>query len=314
MDEGLASKPLPTRRGLAIPRMANRPAGHNGRSGPEASDPLTVNAVPVRHPGQWGAAAIVIAAFAMVAISLYRNQNIDHATVTHYLAASAVLEGLWVTIKLTVISAALAIVLGIVLAVLRLSGNRILSSASWLYVWAFRATPLLVQILVWGNLGLLWKHLDIGIPFTHVIWYQATTNDVLTGFVASILALGLHESAYMAEIVRSGILSVDRGQAEAARAVGMRDRTTMRRIILPQAIRVIIPPTGNQVISLMKSSSLVSVIAGGDLLTVTENISAQNYRVIELLLVATFWYFVLVSVTSIGQYFLEKRLARKQVS
>lgn len=256
---------------------------------------------------------VVVLAFAILGISLYQNPNIDHETIGSFLINTSVMKGFVVTIQLTVISTLIAITLGIFLAVFRLSSNRILSTASWLYVWAFRATPLLVQILLWGNFGLLFRHLGVGIPFTNIVWFQVDTNVVITSFIASILALGLSESAYMAEIIRGGILAIDTGQSEAARALGMRRRTVLRRIILPQAMRVIIPPTGNQIIGLMKASSLVSVIAGGDLLTATNNISAQNFRVIELLLVATFWYFVLVSVMTVGQHFLEARLARRQV-
>jgi polar amino acid transport system permease protein len=289
-----------------------QPVGPPGEQG-TAPESLPVDAVPVRHYGQALTALVVMALLVMLAVAVYQNKNIDHQTIEQYLFSRAILNGLVVTIKLTVLSVALGAVLGTLLAVFRLSGNRILAGASWLYIWAFRGTPLLVQILIWGNFGLLFKHLQLGIPFTHVIWVSVNTNTVLTGFVASILGLGLNESAYMAEVVRGGILAIDPGQAEAARAMGMSRPMTMRRIVLPQALRVIIPPTGNQLINLLKASSLVSVIAGGDLLTVADNISAANLRVIELLLVATFWYFIIVSVTSVGQFFLERRLARKQV-
>ena len=291
------------------------PLGLGSRLGsrPKFSGRLAVNAVPGRHPGQWAIAMVVVVAFAILGISLYQNPNIDHQTIGSFLANTSVLKGFVVTIELTVISSIIAIAFGTFLAVFRLSNNRILSSASWLYIWAFRATPLLVQILLWGNFALLFKHLGIGIPFTNIVWFQVDTNDVITSFVASVLALGLSESAYMAEIIRGGILAIDPGQSEAARALGMRRRTVLRRIVLPQAMRVIIPPTGNQIIGLMKASSLVSVIAGGDLLTATSTISAQNFRVIELLLVATFWYFVLVSVMTLVQHLVESRLARKQV-
>jgi polar amino acid transport system permease protein len=297
-----------------IPDAATaEPAAETVPSGGRRTPSLAVNAVPARHYGQWVAAVIVVALLVMLGIALYQNPNIDHPTITSYLTSETILDGLVVTIKLTVLSALVGLVLGVLLAVFRLSSNRILRAASWFYVWAFRGTPLLVQILIWGNFGLLFKHLAIGIPFTHIIWFQVDTNTVLTGFVASILGLGLNESAYMAEVVRGGILAIDPGQAEAARAMGMNRRLTMWRIVLPQAARVIIPPMGNQVINLLKASSLVSVIAGGDLLTAAQNISAANLRVIEMLLVATFWYFVIISVTSVGQFFLERRLARKQV-
>jgi polar amino acid transport system permease protein len=298
----------------AIPDAAPaEPAAETVPPAGRRSPSLAVDAVPVRHYGQWLVAAIVVALLVMLAIALFQNPNIDHPTIRSYLTSGTILDGLVVTLKLTVISTVIGIVLGVLLAVFRLSNNRILRAASWVYVWAFRGTPLLVQILIWGNFGLLFKNLALGIPFTHIIWFQVSTNTVLTGFVASILGLALNESAYMAEVVRGGILAIDPGQAEAARAMGMNRKLTMWRIVLPQAARVIVPPMGNQVINLLKASSLVSVIAGGDLLTAAQNISAANLRVIEMLLVATFWYFVIISVTSVGQFFLERRLARKQV-
>jgi polar amino acid transport system permease protein len=171
--------------------------------------------------------------------------------------------------------------------------------SSGFYSWLFRGTPLLVQILLWGNLALLFQHIG---PFN--------TNAVLTPFIASVVALGLNEAAYMSEVVRAGIISVDQGQHSAATALGMPRMLAMRRIILPQALRMIIPPTGNQFISLLKATSLVSVIAGGDLLTQAENISSANLHTIELMFVATFWYLVLTTITSVGQFFLERRLGR----
>ena len=176
---------------------------------------------------------------------------------------------------------------------------RQLRLGSGLYVWLLRGTPLLVQILVWGNFALLFA--TIG-PFK--------TNDLLTPFVASLVALGLNEAAYMAEIVRAGILAVDRGQHEASLALGMSRALALRRIVLPQALRVIIPPAGNQFVSLLKATSLVSVIAGGDLLTAAQNISSANLHTIELMLVATFWYLAITSISSLGQLYIERRLGR----
>lgn len=275
--------------------------------------PLAIRAKDVRRPGRWIIAALVGGITLILGISLYNNPNIDHPTIGKYLFSEAILDGLVITIELTVISSVVAIIIGTMLAVFKLSNNPVLKTISGLYIWGFRAVPLLVQILIWGNLGLLFKRLEFGIPFTDITWISINTNAVFTGFVASIVGLGLHESAYMAEIIRGGIISVNKGQREAAESVGLRSRTIMARIILPQAIRIIIPPMGNQIIGLMKASSLVSVIAGGDLLTKATNISAANYRVLEMLLVATFWYCVLVTIMSVSQYFVEQRLARKQV-
>jgi polar amino acid transport system permease protein len=190
-------------------------------------------------------------------------------------------------------------VLGVLLAVMRLSPSPVLRLFSAGYTWLLRGTPLLVQILLWGNLALLFQHIG---PFD--------TNRLITPFVASVIALGLNEAAYMAEIVRAGVLSVDQGQVDASLALGMSRALAMRRILLPQALRVIIPPAGNQFISLLKASSLVAIIAGHDLMSTAQNIAAQNYRTIEMLLVASLWYLLIVSVLNVLQRMLEQRLGR----
>jgi polar amino acid transport system permease protein len=259
--------------------------------------------VPLRRPWLWLGSAAVAVLLVLLAVSVYRNPNIDHAAIAKYQFAPAIMAGLRTTIILAVLAALIGLVLGVVLAVMRLSASWVLRLGSGFYTWLVRGTPLLVQILLWGNLALLFQHIG---PFD--------TNAVMTPFVASVVALGLNEGAYMAEIVRAGILAVDRGQYEASLSLGMPRTLAMRRIILPQALRVIIPPTGNQFISLLKATSLVSVIAGGDLLTQAENISSANLRTIELMLVATFWYLVLTTITSIGQYFIERRMARSGTS
>jgi polar amino acid transport system permease protein len=255
--------------------------------------------VPLRRPGLWLSSAAVIALAAWLALAVWRNPNIDHTVIPQFQFAPAILEGLRTTVVLALLAALIGLGLGIVLAVMRLSDSRVLRLFSGLYTWLVRGTPLLVQIIVWGNLALLFE--TIG-PFK--------TNALLTPFVASVVALGLNEAAYMAEVVRAGILAVDRGQYEAATALGMPRLLALRRIILPQAMRVIIPPAGNQFISLLKATSLVSVIAGGDLLTAAQNIASANLHTIELLLVATFWYLALTTVSGLGQYVLERRLAR----
>ncbi len=239
------------------------------------------------------------AAALALAISVWRNPHIDHAAIVQFQFAPAILQGLRLTILLALLAAVIGLVLGVLLAVMRLSDSPVLRLFSGTYTWLLRGTPLLVQILLWGDLALLIEHIG---PFS--------TNAILTPFVASVIALGLNEAAYMGEVVRAGILSVDRGQADAAMALGMPRALAMRRIILPQAMRVIIPPAGNQFISMLKATSLVSVIAGGDLLTAAENISSSNLKTIELMLVATFWYLAITSVTSLGQWFVERRLGR----
>jgi polar amino acid transport system permease protein len=289
-----------------LERLARRLMGR-----PLASDrDGGIDAIPVRHYGQPVIAAILLFLLAGLVASVYRNTNIDHPTIAQYLTSSAIMSGLVTTLRLTIISGAVGLAIGVIVAVLRSSRNKVLSALSWLYIWLFRGTPLLAQILIWGNLALLFANLEIGIPFTDITFFEAPTNVVITAFVASVLGLGLNEGAYMAEVVRGGILAVDKGQAEAAKALGMTQTQTMRRIVLPQALRVIIPPTGNQMINLLKASSLVSVIAGGDLLTQAQLISATNLRTIELLFVATFWYLVIISIASAAQYLLERRLGR----
>jgi polar amino acid transport system permease protein len=259
----------------------------------------TLRVVPLRRPWLWASSTLVAALAVALALAVWRNPHIDRATIAQFQFAPAILAGLRMTVVLALLAAVIGTVLGVLLAVMRLSVSPVLRLGSGFYTWLLRGTPLLVQILIWGNLALLFEHIG---PFS--------TNALITPFVASVLALGLNEAAYMAEIVRAGVLAVDRGQVDAAQALGMSRALAMRRIILPQALRVIVPPAGNQFISLLKATSLVSVIAGGDLLTAAENISSANLRTVELMLVATFWYLVLTTVTSLGQYLLERRLAR----
>lgn len=275
-----------------------------------ADAPLAINAVPRRHYGQWALATIALALVGMLMAAIYRNPNIDHATIATYITSEAILEGLLTTLELTALAALLGWAIGVVVALMRSSENKVLLSLSWVYIWFFRGVPLLVQILFWGNLALFFQQLELGIPFTGLDLVQVDTTVIVTTFVAGVLGLGLHESAYMAEIVRGGILSTEYGQTEAAQSLGMTRLQTMRRIVLPQALRVIIPPAGNQFINLLKASALVSVIAGGDLLTRSQNIAAVTLRTMELLAVATFWYVVIVSLASIGQFFLERRFGR----
>jgi polar amino acid transport system permease protein len=192
---------------------------------------------------------------------------------------------------------------------MRLSLNPLVSSASWLYIWFFRGTPVLVQILFWFNVAALYPSFSIGIPFGPQ-FAEVDLTTLITPFVAGMLALGLNEGAYMAEIVRAGIISVDEGQTEAAQSLGMGRLLTMRRIVLPQAMRVIIPPTGNETISMLKTTSLVSAIAVTDLLYTTQIIYARTYQTIPLLIVASIWYLIVTTVLSIGQYYLERHFGR----
>ncbi|MBX5470724.1 MAG: amino acid ABC transporter permease [Thermoleophilaceae bacterium] len=271
--------------------------------------PDQIKAVPVRHPGRWLATLIVLVIAAVVINSVATNPRFGWGTVGHYLFSSQILEGLKITIYLTVVSMAIGVVLGVVLAVMRLSPNPLISGASWFYIWFFRGTPVLVQLLFWSFISALYPKINLGIPFGPS-FIHADANHLITPFVAAILGLGLNEGAYMAEIVRAGILSVEEGQTEAAQALGMTRLQTMRRIVLPQAMRVIIPPTGNETISMLKTSSLVSVIAYRELLYSAQLIYAVNFKQIPLLLVASIWYLTITTVLSIGQYYLERYFGR----
>lgn len=262
------------------------------------------------HWGRWVSAIIVLAVVFWVGRSVYRNESIDHDAIGRYFFSEPILDGLRTTLVLAVLAEALSLVLGTVIALCRLSRNPVLSTVAWFYVWIFRGTPLLVQILILGNFSLFYQNLTLEIPFLGITIGSWDTNSVLTMFVASVLALGLHDAAYSSEVIRAGIQSVDVGQLEACRALGMGRSLSLRKIVLPQALRVIIPPAGNNFINLLKMTSLVAVIAGGDLLTQAQNISAANLKTVELLLVASAWYLIIVSVFSAAQSLLERRLSR----
>jgi polar amino acid transport system permease protein len=283
---------------------------------PEATEPTVpagrpdaIKAVPVRHPGRWIAAAIVALLGVALARSMATNPRFEWDVVGQYFTSSSILDGLRVTIELTIIAMVIGIVLGVILAVMRLSANPLVSSGAWGYVWFFRGTPVLVQLLFWNFASALYPTISIGIPFGPE-FFHANANSLITPFVAAILGLGLNEAAYMSEIVRAGIISVDEGQSEAAHALGMTRLQTLRRIVLPQAMRVIVPPTGNETISMLKTTSLVSVIAITDLLYSVQLIYAANYKQIPLLLVACIWYLVFTTLLSIGQYYIERRFGR----
>jgi polar amino acid transport system permease protein len=271
--------------------------------------PEEIKAVPVRHPGRWVAAVIVLVVAVALIRSVVSNPRFEWGVVGHYFFSHEVVHGLLVTLELTAISMAIGIVLGVVLAVMRLSANPLVSGASWLYIWFFRGTPVLVQLLFWNFVSALYPKISLGIPFGPAL-VHADANSLITPFMAAILGLGLNEAAYMAEIVRAGIISVDEGQTEAAHALGMTRLQTMRRIVLPQAMRVIVPPTGNETISMLKTSSLVSVIAYQELLYSVQLIYAVNYKQIPLLIVASIWYLIVTTVLSICQYYVERYFGR----
>jgi polar amino acid transport system permease protein len=282
-------------------------------SSPEVTDPTgrpeEIRAVPVRHVGRWVAGAIVLVVAVALVNSAATNSRFQWGVVGHYLFHRTILEGLEKTLELTVIAMAIGVVLGVLLAVMRLSPNRLVSGASWLYIWFFRGTPVLVQIFFWYYIAALYPMIDLGVPFGPAV-VHINANTAVTPFIAGILALGLNEGAYMAEIVRAGIISVEEGQADAARSLGMTRLQTMRRIVLPQAMRVIIPPTGNETISMLKTSALLSTIAVAELLYSVNAIFSLNFKTIPLLIVASIWYLVCTSVLYVGQYYLERHYGR----
>jgi polar amino acid transport system permease protein len=268
-----------------------------------------VKAIPARHPWRWVVAAILVAYSAQFVYGAYTNERFQWSVIRHYLFTSQIMHGLRITLELTVLAMAIGVVLGILLAIMRLSPNPVVSTVAWIYIWFFRGTPVLVQILFWYNVSALYPSISFGIPFGPDA-VHGNANTLITAFRAGVLALGLNEGAYMSEIVRAGILAVDEGQTEAAQAIGMTRIQTMRRIVLPQAMRVIIPPTGNETISMLKTTSLVIIIGLADLLGSAANIYARTYQVIPLLLVACFWYIVVTSIMYVGQYYLERYYAR----
>ena len=265
--------------------------------------------VPVRHYGRWAATVVIAVLAVMLLQSIITNPRFEWDVVTEYLFSERILQGLVLTLKLTVIAMVIGITLGIVLAILRLSPNPLLSSMASFYLWFFRGIPELVLLLFVFNLAALYPELTVAIPFGPDL-FAVDSNAYITAFTAAILGLGLKEAAYMAEIVRAGLISVGKGQTEAAQAVGMSSLLTLRRIILPQAMRAIIPTTGNEVISMLKGTSLVSVIAVADLLYSAQLIYAVNYKTIPLLLVATIWYLAFTSILTVIQYYIERRFAR----
>ncbi|MFG3551304.1 amino acid ABC transporter permease [Streptomyces sp. NPDC047725] len=255
--------------------------------------------VPHRRPGQWAAAAAVLALLASAVTSVLRNDAFQWDVVAAYFTSDAVLRGLWLTLWLTAVVMVLGFALGTLLAVLRLSANPVLRAVSWGYVWLFRSIPVLVQLLLWFNIGALYPRV-----------FGVQTVDLLGPVTVAVIGLTLHEAAYAAEVVRGGVLSVDRGQIEAAQALGLGRWRRGRRIVLPQAIRSIVPPAGNMLIGTLKGTSIVSVIAVQDLLYSVQLVYHRTYQVIPLLMVATVWYTVVTSVLGVGQYYVEKHYAR----
>jgi polar amino acid transport system permease protein len=272
---------------------------------PHADEPI----VRLRHPGRWVAAALLVVLAAMFVNFVFTSPRLRLDLVAGYLFERSILQGLLVTLELTVVAMFVGVVLGTVLAVMRLSENPLLRGAATAYVGLFRGTPILVQLLFWFFLGTVLPQISLGIPFGPS-FASVPTNTLITQFTAAILGLGLNEAAYMAEIVRAGIGSVDRGQTEAAQALGMSPLTTYRRVVLPQAGRLIVPPTANEAISMLKLTSLCLVIGLPELTTTAQLIYGRNFQQIPLLIVASIWYLVLTTLLTIVQTRIERRMSR----
>lgn len=264
--------------------------------------------VPARHPGRWIASVVVLVIVAQILFSVVTNPLFKWDIVGEYIFSDIILSGVRLTIGLTVIAQVLGIVIGIGLAVMRLSPNATVSRLAWFYLWFFRGTPLLVQLIFWYNISALYPEFAIGLPFAEP-FLVFNANALVTPLAVAILGLGLNEGAYMAEIVRGGIVGVDAGQSQAAKALGMTHAQTLRRIILPQAIRLILPPTGNQTILMLKTTSLVSILALADLLYSAQSIYSRNFQTIPLLIVVSIWFLAITSILTLGQSILERKLS-----
>jgi polar amino acid transport system permease protein len=265
--------------------------------------------VRLRHPGRWVSAAVLVVLAAMFVNFVVTTEQLRPDLVFGYLFERSILRGLLVTIEVTAAAMLVGVVLGTLLAVMRLSENPLLRGVAAGYVWLFRGTPILVQLLFWFFLGTVLPKISLGIPFGPE-FFSISSNTLITQFVAAILGLGLNEAAYMAEIVRAGIGSVDRGQTEAAQALSMNPGLTYRRIVLPQAARVIVPPTANELISMLKLTSLCLVIGLPELLTTAQLIYGRNFQQIPLLIVASIWYIVLTTILTVVQSRIERRMSR----
>lgn len=250
--------------------------------------------------------------FSHVVLSGQRRERFEWATIDHYLFVSPVMQGVVTTIELTAIAMAGGVFIGLVLAVMRLSPNPIVSASAWAYIWFFRGTPVLVQLLFWFAAGYIFPTFTLGVPFGPAL-VHVDLNSVLTPLVAASIGLSLNEGAYMSEIVRAGIVSVDDGQVEAAQSLGMSRLRAMRLVVLPQAMRVIIPPTGNETISMLKTTALASIVTVPELTFAVEQIAAANYKTVPLYIVASLWYLAITTVMMVGQYYLERYYARGSV-
>jgi polar amino acid transport system permease protein len=276
----------------------------------DTTEPAPIKAIRLRHPWRTVLAVVLILLLALFVIDAAQRPAYDWPSVGKYIFDRRISEAALITVQLMIYSMVIAVVLGVILAVMRLTPNPVVKSIAWFYIWVFRGTPVYVQLVFWGLFATIYQSFDIGIPFMDP-WFSLNNNAAENFFILAVVGLGLNEASYMSEIVRAGLLSVNRGQAEAATALGMSWSQTMRRIILPQSMRVIIPPTGNEVISMLKTTSLATGVPYTfELYGRSRDISAEIFNPVPLLIVASLWYLFFTSVLMVGQYFLERRFAR----
>lgn len=276
----------------------------------DAPSPAAINAVPLRHPWRWFSAIALIVLVGLFIYGAATKEAYRWSTYGRYLFDERILSGVWHTIQLTVLAMALGLVLGVLLAIMRLSPNPVFKSVAWVYLWIFRGTPVYVQLVFWGLFPTLYQNMQLGIPFGPS-FFHINLQDLSINFTLAFVGLGLNEAAYMAEIIRAGISSVPEGQSEASTALGMSWSKTMWRTVLPQAMRVIIPPTGNELISMLKTTSLVTAVPYSlDLYGRARDISGVNFEPVPLLLVAATWYLAITSLLMVGQHYLERYFSR----
>ncbi len=303
-------------------------------SSTEGESETSPEVVPLRHYGRWTGIAVTLVVVAMIVHTLISKVpdptgrttcqlsggrrvcepalvwRYSWNTVGRYLFDPLVVKGIWLTLQITLWAMVIGISLGLLIAIMRLSRSRLLSGIAWSYTWFFRGTPVLIQLFFWFAISIPYPHLTLGLPFLPVTFAHINSVRLLGAMNAAIIGLGLNEAAYFSEIARAGLISVDEGQIEAATSIGMTPAQTMRLVILPQAMRVIIPPTGNEVISMLKTSSLASAIGVMELTGATQAIAAANFDTVPLLIVASLWYLFATTLMSIGQFYVERHYAR----
>lgn len=299
---------------LTAPAPAAPPAGSvppDSRRPAPAERPASPEVVPLRHWLRWGFSAIALFLLAQLVWTFFTNPQWRWGVFAEYFFNDAIIRGLWLTLWLTASSAVIGFVLGSLLALARMSSSPLLSSFSWTFIWFFRSVPLVVQLVIWYNLGYLFPTLGIGWPFSYDFWFvEFDTVRLISSTVAAILGLSLHQAAYSAEIIRGGLLSVDQGQIEAAKALGIPRGRRFFRITLPQAARAILPNAFNEVIGLLKGTSVVFIVALPELFYTVQVIYNRNQQVVPLLLVAAAWYTIFTTILSVAQYYIERHFAR----